>query len=347
MKNVSFDEIGSTPVFTFENHDGVKDRIEYKPSVKGLWPSLRKEDFSVDLLINPLLNRARNVYNIQDKDGGSKRVGMVFPVSALDSEDSFEQTGSGNYAFMAFQTLLERLDDIKNTDLDFSNNFEDNICVCVFNLKHLGFTNPLHLCINSLRKYGYCYFEPENEIKEVKGYKADLYVDGNEKDIEVCFKEPVLYSNPVIDLMLRALPHAHNVIHRFVLLYQIIETMMAEVSLKKINEEIEKLQKNEIPHNDFLDNLKKFGQEKERIKEIFERCDLSNDEFSCFRDPCKQLYLRTKYNPDKESVNSLYFYSFRNQMTHNFRNLHCFPDEVAETVQGFEKIVMTILEKYS
>lgn len=345
MKNVRFDEIGNTPVFAFENHDGVKDWIEYKPSVKGLWPSLRKEDFSVELLVNPVLNRARNVYNIQKKDGGIERVGMVFPVSALDSEDCFEQTGSGNYAFIAFQTLLERLDNIENTDQDFSNNFEDNICVCVFNLKHLGIANPLHLCINSLRKYGYSYFEPKNEIKEVKGYKPDLYVNRNANNIKVYFKEPKSYSNPVIDLMLRALPHAHNIIHRFVLMYQIIEIMMEEVTLKKINEEIEKLQKQKIPHNDFLDTLKRFGGEKERIKEIFEICKLSKDEFSWFKESCKHLYGIIGYDPDDKS-DYMYFYSFRNQMTHTFRNLHDYPEEVAETVQGFEKVIMTILEKY-
>ena len=68
MKNVRFDKSSGTNYFRFVNSDGVEDKIEYKPSIIDLWDSLRKEDFSVELLINPLLNRARNVYDIYDKD---------------------------------------------------------------------------------------------------------------------------------------------------------------------------------------------------------------------------------------------------------------------------------------
>jgi hypothetical protein len=320
--------------------------MEYKPSIQNLWDGLDVKEFSVDLLINPLLNRAKNVYNLCKDDGTISRVGMVFPVSALDSDDSFEQTGMCNYAFVAFQTLLERLEDVNNPEGDFSENFEDNVCVCVINLKSTGLSNPLPLCINSLRKYGYSYFIPNNEIKAVDGYKAELYVDNNISNLVVRFEEPSLYQNPVVDLMLRSLPYAHNVIHRFVLLYQVIETMMEEVSLKKINEEIVKLQNKAIPHNDFLDNLKRLGQERERIKEIFDNCQLTTHEFDFFKTPCKRLYSMTGYTPDKPSEMSSLFYSFRNQMTHTFRSLHVYPDEVAETVQGFEKVIMTILEKY-
>lgn len=91
MKNVTFDDSGVFPVFRFEHENGDKDRIVYRPSIKGLWESLDKKDFSVELLINPLLNRARHVYNIVQIDDSRKRVGMVFPVSALDTEDSFEK----------------------------------------------------------------------------------------------------------------------------------------------------------------------------------------------------------------------------------------------------------------
>lgn len=345
MIDVRFDNSGSVPVFRFKNADGVDDRMVFKQSTKGLWENIQREDFAVELLINPILCSARHVYNICKEDSVS-RVGMIFPVSALDDSACFEQTGQNNYAFVAYQVLLERLKDINDTDNDFAENYEGNVCVCVFNLKTLGQANPLHLCINSLRKFGYSYFEPNNKVIGVDGYSDDGYVDKGQSNLVVKFDEPKLYDNPVVEMMLRALPHAHNVIHRFVLLYQIIETMMEEVSLKKINEEISKLQRDEIPHNDFLDNLKKFGQEKERIKEIFDICQIEPAEFSCFRDPCKKLYGLTKYSPDKGSEQAMLFYSFRNQMTHTFRNLHNYPKEVAETVQGFEKVIMTILEKY-
>jgi hypothetical protein len=346
MKDVRFDSSGSEPVFRFKNADGVDDRIVYKPSTTDLWNDLNKNDFSVELLINPILSSARHVYNICLENSKS-RVGMVFPVSALDDKDCFDQKGENNYAYVAYLVLLERLEGIDNSDDDLSDNFEDNVCVCVFNLKTLGLSNPLHLCINSLRKYGYSYFEPENKIKPVDGYTDVGYVDKNIKNLVVKFEEPKMYGNPVIDMMLRALPHANNIIHRFVLLYQVIETMMEEISLRKINEEIDKLQKEEIPHNDFLDNLKRIGQEKVRIKEIFDICMIDKAEFACFRDSCKKLYSLTKYNPGNESEQAMLFYSFRNQMTHTFRNLHCYPQEVADTVQGFEKVIITILEKYS
>ena len=164
--------------------------------------------------------------------------------------------------------------------------------------------------------------------------------------LEVKFEEPPLYSNPIIELLMREIPHSLNVIHRFVLLYQVIEILMEAIALRKINEEIGKLNRNEIPHNDFLDNLKNIGTEKSRISEIFNICDLTADEFKWFKEPCKRLYTLAKYVPDNDSEKSLLFYSFRNVMTHSFRTLHWYPTEVAETVQGFEKVILTILEKY-
>lgn len=251
-----------------------------------------------------------------------------------------------NYAFVAFLSLLERLPEINNSEEDFSNNFEDNVCVCVFNQKVLGLQNPLHLCINSLRKYGYCYFEDDNKIQAANGFRDDLYVERDVKNLSVIFQEPELYNNPVIELMLRALPHAHNVIHRFVLLYQVIETLMEIVTRQKIDEAIKKLQCNTIPHNDFLDNMKAIGREKERIREIFSICNLTADEFNCFKEPCKKLFGLANYEPDNMSDDAMVFYAFRNQMTHAFRNIHIYPEQVAETVQGFEKVVLTILQKY-
>ena len=145
---------------------------------------------------------------------------------------------------------------------------------------------------------------------------------------------------------MRELPHAHNVIHRFVLLYQVIEILMETIALRKINEEIDKLKRHEIPHNDFLDNLKNIGTEKARIVEIFKICGLTANEFSCFKAPCQNLYTLAGYVPDNDSEKSLLFYSFRNVMTHSFRTLHAYPVEVAETVQGFERVILTIMEKY-
>lgn len=347
MKNVKFYEGSDGNYFSYQGNDeDVSGEFEYRFSTKSLWNSIQLEDFEVQLLINPLLNRESSVYDLRDEL--NKTVGYLFPISLLDSDSDFsDYRNINNYVYVAFWELLKRIPTVNENKEFFSDNFEDNVCVCVFHKASVNTTCPLRNCIHSLRMYGYSYFTECNNIKPVDRYRSKLYFHKRENKIHLKFSEPSLYKNPIIDSILRALPKADNLTHRFVLLYQVIETLFEEIASKRIDEEIKRFTGKQIPCNDFQDNIKQLSSEKTKISKIFKCCEKleNSDEAKLFLESCLHLFDLVHYSPSNKGLKEI-FYSFRNQMTHSYRNLDFYQEELSETIQYFELLILRIVETY-
>lgn len=347
MKNVKFYEGSDGNYFSYQGNDeDVSGEFEYRFSTKSLWNSIQLEDFEVQLLINPLLNRESNVYDLRDEL--NKTVGYLFPISLLDSDSDFsDYRNINNYVYVAFWELLKRIPTVNENKEFFSDNFEDNVCVCVFHKASVNTTCPLRNCIHSLRMYGYSYFTECNNIKPVDRYRSKLYFHKRENKIHLKFSEPSLYKNPIIDSILRALPKADNLTHRFVLLYQVIETLFEEIASKRIDEEIKRFTGKQIPCNDFQDNIKQLSSEKTKISKIFKCCEKleNSDEAKLFLESCLHLFDLVHYSLSNKGLKEI-FYSFRNQMTHSYRNLDFYQEELSETIQYFELLILRIVETY-
>lgn len=347
MKNVKFYEGSDGNYFSYQGNDeDVSGEFEYRFSTKSLWNSIQLEDFEVQLLINPLLNRESNVYDLRDEL--NKTVGYLFPISLLDSDSDFsDYRNINNYVYVAFWELLKRIPTVNENKEFFSDNFEDNVCVCVFHKASVNTTCPLRNCIHSLRMYGYSYFTECNNIKPVDRYRSKLYFHKRENKNHLKFSEPSLYKNPIIDSILRALPKADNLTHRFVLLYQVIETLFEEIASKRIDEEIKRFTGKQIPCNDFQDNIKQLSSEKTKISKIFKCCEKleNSDEAKLFLESCLHLFDLVHYSPSNKGLKEI-FYSFRNQMTHSYRNLDFYQEELSETIQYFELLILRIVETY-
>lgn len=347
MKNVKFHKGTDGNYFSYQGNDkDVSGEFEYRFSTKSLWNSIKLEDFEVQLLINPLLNRESNVYDLRDEL--NKTVGYLFPISLLDSDSDFsDYRNINNYVYVAFWELLRRIPSVKENKELFSDNFEDNVCVCVFHKASVNTPCPLRNCIHSLRMYGYSYFTECNNIKPVDRYRSKLYFHNRVNKILLKFREPSLYKNPIIDSILRALPKADNLTHRFVLLYQVIETLFEEIASKRIDEEIKRFTGKQIPCNDFQDNIKQLSSEKTKISKIFKCCEKleNSDEAKFFLESCLHLFDLVHYSPSNKGLKDI-FYSFRNQMTHSYRNLDFYQEELSETIQYFELLILKIIETY-
>lgn len=347
MKNVKFHKGSDGNYFSYHGNDeDVSGGFDYRFSTKNLWKSIKLDDFEVQLLINPLLNRESNVYDLRDES--NKTVGYLFPISLLDSDSDFgDYRNINNYVYVAFWELLKRIPSVKEDKELFSDNFEDNVCVCVFHKASVNTPCPLRDCIHSLRMYGYSYFTECNNIKPVDKYQAKQFFLTRGNKILLKFREPSLYKNPIIDSILRALPKADNLTHRFVLLYQVIETLIEEIASKRIDEEIKKFIGKQIPCNDFQDNIKQLSSEKTKISKIFKCCEKleKSDEAKLFLESCLHLFDLVHYSPSNKGLKEI-FYSFRNQMTHSYRNLDFYQEELSETIQYFELLILRIVETY-
>lgn len=350
MKNIVFENNGGRNQFTFKDENEIDYCFEYYPSITGLWRDLKTSDFDVQLLIHPFLNKESNVFVLESNLNSTREtVGYIFPVSVLDS-DSFEpkRPADNNYLFVAYKVLLERLNEIKSSADSLAKCFEENICVCILNRRTIGQNRGIWDCIHSLRKYGYSYFIANNNYKEVEGYTIDKYkelIHGSK--IHVDFFIPSMYSDPIIDGIIRALPKADNLVYRFILLYQIIEFLISKSVSKSINDAISAYKASpSCSENDFLENINHIRKERGVIKEIFNTCNISSTDCNnSFNLHCKHLYDLAKVVPNPKDGESL-FYSFRNFMVHSYRHLNPYKDELADTIFYFEQVVLTIVEKY-
>lgn len=350
MKEIVFENNGDRNQFIFKDNNGTDFCFEYCPSIKGLWKDLDTSDFDVQLLVHPFLNKESNVFALESNLGSAKEtVGYIFPVSVLDS-DSFEakRPADNNYLFVAYRVLLERLNEIKLSADSLAKCFEENICICILNLRTIGRDHGIWACIHSLRKYGYSYFVENNSYKEIEGYTIDKYkrlIPGSR--IHVDFFIPPMYSDPIIDGIMRSLPKADNLVYRFILLYQIIEFLISKKVSKSINEAISVYQT--LPscsENDFLENINHIRKERGVIKEIMDICKIPSANCNkSFNSCCKHLYDLAKIASNQKDEESL-FYSFRNFMVHSYRHLNPYMKELADTIFYFEQVVLTIVERY-
>ena len=340
MKSVLFNKENGVNSFSFDGSD-IIDSFEYKPSIANLWDNLDKKDFVVELLINPLLNRESDIFDLRNND--NKRVGYIFPVSVLDTEmDLSPYRHIENYIYIAFWELLERLEVIKTNANYLSDCFEDNVSIIVLHKETIGTPNPLHLFIHTLRRYSYSYFEPNNSIKPIEGYNNPLI---GKHHIIIALDEPPLYHHEVVDVILRTLPKADDIAHRIILLYQVIEYLFEITASYEINSKINKYQNRLSSENDFIESIRNIASERTRIHLIFDKCQNIKESSNNFNDACLHLFELIHYVPDKTEISDI-FYSFRNQFVHSYRKMLHYKKELAETVQCFEILVLDIIQNY-
>lgn len=349
MKDVKFDKNSST--FLCKSEKGLRIEEEYtfhyNHSCTHLWKDLNENDFQVELLINPYLNRESHTFAISDcSKSCNNRLGYIFPVTVLDSIEDFSDVGRNieNYFFVAFKVLLQRINSIKSTS-EFSENFEDNVIVAIFNRKDNPNRNYLDECMHSLRLSGYSYFHDNNNCQRVEHYTETVFHDGKDSEIKVKLEVPFLYHEEAIDNLLKEYPKTNNTTHRFVLLYQVIEHLMDKEATKQVNLFIKQYQLGQISNNDMSTNLRNFTSEKTKINSIFSSCNISQSDFIEFKQSYGQLNCLTGYNPNTSALGEI-FYSFRNQITHSYRNLHKHIKELSMVVQAAEKLILTIISKY-
>ena len=133
--------------------------------------------------------------------------------------------------------------------------------------------------------------------------------------MHVDFSIPSIYSDPIIDGLLRSLPKADNLVYRFILLYQIVEFLISKRVSASIHDAIKEYQKtSSCSENDFLENINHIRKERGVISEILESCGVtqSTDCIKDFNKYCQHLYDLAGITPQKKDEGNL-FYSVSGQ----------------------------------
>lgn len=259
MIDISFDDINRC-FHCFSNDAKEEYQFEYKQEYSN---GIDCERYIIQLLINPFLNRESNVFKLQ---AGRGSIGYIFPISVLDSDNNWEDNYSGihRYIYAAYKILLQRLPKAKSPNI-FSDNFEDNICVYIVDKIRYEGDCSLHKCIHTLRQWGYSYFENDNKIARIPYFNVKSYI--HTKRINLDFKLPSLYNHDMIDYLLREYPKTSSPVHRFIILYQVIEFLFAIEAKREAATIIEKYKSGLLAYNDFATDLRALTSEKNKIAE--------------------------------------------------------------------------------
>lgn len=333
MNKVEFDEQSSLFIL---NRDGVDTPFEYVPSCSNLWPDLRDEDFTVVLLNNPFLHKEMDWYVVKF-NGSDERGGYMLPISLLESEEA-EDRPLLSYMFVAYRTLLRRLDNNIVATGVLSDSYKDAYILIVHNQTIPDFDVRDYLV--SLAGSGFYAYKGE-----LKGKYPELNHFEQLPSILRLIKRETdnLDNGYVVDLLTNRLCGASDFITRFVLVYQVVELYISEIHRKLLDEVISDYKTGGLNKNDFGEELKNLSRESFQIEKLFDGY-LEKEECIEYKEESRRLFNDVGYQYKNEKIPTL-FYALRNQVFHNYDMFTGHEDALYQVIFCFERVVMMFLEK--
>lgn len=324
-------------LFEYNDGEGTSMPFDYLPKIQQAWTNT--EDFELILLENPYLNKESNVFDIYT-DKPDDRIGWIFPISVLESEDLEERGNILNYLYIAYQILLLRINKLEVTKTLLSDYYKNDAIICLVN-KRTAPDFHINTYYFSLYWYGYSVLNEDIDCRNVEHYSYD-YLKSRIK-LTAASK---LTTDPVItNLIKQELPTADNLLHRFILLYQAIEHLMEIEAYNKAQNSVNKYNSKSIGIRDLLQELKNQTSEFFIIKEIFSNSSVNKDTLSKFREECRKLFQNASFDPNDKSDIS-YFYNFRNQIVHSYRKYLTSHGQLGITMQIFERVILELITTY-
>lgn len=315
--------------------------LEYNPVLK-LDQEYDTHNFSYILLSNDSPSCTENsIYQVYI---GKQRIGWIFPIQALLSEEHDYSTNKYflKYAFVASCLLLENIkeDDNRETPNHFllEDYYDAKKSILVIDKENTEKLDSFSIdnYIVGLYKYGYAFNGKGNIFAELPTIE--------QRRLTLKAVSPELTMNPNINYLFREqLPTADNEVIRFYLCYQIIELLIAVVFedqfqhiLAKINTDTEQL-------FDQRDLLTKIVGEKHRVKLLFSNyvsCETSHH--TDLDMACKKLLLLNKKDTSEKYYENLY--SVRCLLVHRLYSLASDSYRILQDInRPFLNLVMDIL----
>lgn len=340
----------NTP-YTFKVKDAdFECDFEYKPSVEGLWDNIDISNFIIVELENPYLTLESDIYsvNINGIDG---TCGWVFPIVVTDSENTEAKQNLLNYVYVAFQYLIENIDSSKYNNDGLLNYYadgedEDRLILMVLNKKFIISEMPgfdINDYLLSLYLNGYSKYNTSNKALKVDEYESNIKLY-NKSKIKL-FKtqsESIRDNNYVKELISSRLVSIDHHLVRFVLLYQIIELLIDIRRNKLIKGTIEDYQNQTIEFNDLKQKLLSGSNEKQLLQLIIQDTNITQYIKDEFVHKCNDLFNAINYSVGHSDICNM-LYSFRNKVTHSYRDI--LPQErlFFQVMNHFELVIIDLL----
>lgn len=333
MNKVEFDKQTSHFIL---NRDGIVTPYAYPPNSKNLWPNLRDEDFTVVLLSNPFLHKEIDCYEVEF-NGSGERGGYILPIALLESEEA-EGKPLLSYIFVAYRTLLQRLDEDKEATGVLSDSYKDAFVLIVHNQTIPSFNARDYLV--SLASFGFYIYI--GELKE--NYPELKFFEQLPKTLNLNINEVDNLNNEyVFDLLTNRICATSDFLTRFVLVYQVVEVYISEIHRKLLDSAIGNYKTGILNKNDFGEELKNISRESYQIEQLFTGF-LEEPVSLEYKQSSLSLFEDVNYMIKNEKIPSL-FYALRNQVFHNYKMFAGHEDALYQVIFCFERVVMMFLAK--
>jgi hypothetical protein len=342
-KNIRYFKLASSTNFEIQ--------VPYIPKEISHWDI---EKYEIYLFENPYLTAENDVFEVYEKTI-DKRLGWIFPISTLESNESdlVGKKNFDNYRYVAYWKLL-KLNISSKLPLNYNEDYRiselfPNIVVCILSkeeMKNIPDFNILNyifsffefdflLLSDSLK--GKAIYNKTTAINNIRKQKKRITLKKSGFDI--------LSNQYIKSLFLEHLYQSEDFLVRYILLYQIVEYFMEEKSNKLLEEEIEDFQNKKITKNSLRENILQHLSERKLIKKIFENISIPNTLKDDFIEKCSYLFNDIGEKP-QSSFEDI-FYDLRNLITHRFRILTNKTEELKEITSLCEKIILAYLSNYS
>lgn len=333
MNKVEFDEQSSLFIL---NRDGVETPFAYTPNSNNLWSNLQDEDFTVVLLSNPFLHKETDWYEVKF-NGNNERGGYMLPIALLESEEA-EGRQLLSYIFVAYRTLLRRLDDNKEATGVLSDSYQDAFILIVHNQTIPDFDIRDYLV--ALASFGFYIYNGKlqgnyPELKFIEQIPHALKL--NKKEVDN------LNNGYVYALLTNRICGISDFLTRFVLVYQVVEQYLSEIHRNLLDTAVGNYKDGVLKKNDFGEELKNISRESYQIEKLFE--GYLDDAVSLeYKQASVELFNDVGYDYRNQKIPTL-FYALRNQVFHNYDMFTGYEDALYQVMFCFERVVMMFLGK--
>lgn len=321
----------------------VSQRFTYKPAIASCWDNL--EDFDLYLLQHPIPRKESDISNVYLADESDESVGWMFPISILDTDTIDPQGRLLDYVFVSFQILLQKIEALKdnNAEGNLFDIYDENAIVLILNKRYI----PDNF---NIEQYMFFLYEMGFSIGEKKPSKIPFYQ--YEQASRIYLKAAItpvnkLPNSEYIQRIFNAdLIETNNPIHRFIILYQVIEILMDAFSEQEIITYINKYTSREIGKNDLMHAIRDAIDESDNIQKIFNNITSMHPKVrSSLINSVITLYKKVGYDDSRNDIASV-VYSLRNQLFHSYRRYIGNKELLYKVIQDFEKVILDVLIHY-
>lgn len=303
--------------------------------VKSVNTAVPLDNYKLYRFVNPYLNAQNDMFKISFDD---ITIGYIIPFAAIESADQnegeeFDEIEQA-YKFYCVKLMLEQFDFPilpLNEPVQLSKLVNPNSIFIIIYKPQVDDENfLLENCFPSLALRGYYHF-PENSKPTVLYLSDDIAKDGHlQKLIEARFlfireqssisirsSKSVLHENSILKLLYsRLLVESGNAVHRFLLLYQVIELLVDQQIRNDLEEVL--VQKDALSNFKFIQKINELNNTRRAINKIFEI--VAFDEKEEITNALRDFVLEfDSFNTSQATGECLY--DIRNLLFHDFKTV--------------------------